>query len=327
MNARLFLLLLALGARLLPAQPAPPVLDILSLDSASVSLQWTPVGAACYEVRQSRDGGDYRFLGRTGGTQATLGQAFAPWGDPQTRLYQVVALDACPPVVAPPTDLLAWWPLDGDGNDVTGHGWNLTPYNVTWVAGHQGQAAELNGVNAFLERGSASSLNPGSGGWTVSAWVQAAGAPLQGAVVDWYRCGANPGCSSVDPSLYILSMAGDRPAWNLRDQAGLDISLMDGPFLDQNWHLLTGTLSESDHQSRLYVDGSLIATGTGIFQQIVPGGVTIPLSVGRHFRQGWASPILYLNGRVDDVRIYGRGLNADEVLALYQENGWPLAMR
>jgi hypothetical protein len=321
-------LLLAGGLALsLRAQPDPPVIGIQRLDATTMGLAWPAVpGAACYDLWQSRDGLAYRFLGSCGETSATLAGVAPPWGDVDLRLFRAVARDDCPTPADPPADLLAWWPLDGGGNDFTGHGWDLTPVNVTWVPGRDGQAAELNGINAYLERASASDLNPGAGGWTVSAWVQASDAPVHGAVASWYRCGANPGCNSADAALYSLAANEDCLGCSHRDASDNDAELTDfAPVQDTRWHLVTSTLSEADHRLRLYVDGSQAAVGSEVFGPLSSGGLTVPFSIGRIFRTGWASPHFYLRGRVDDVRIYGRGLSAAEVMTLYQDGGWPFS--
>jgi len=214
--------------------------------------------------------------------------------------------------------------LDGDGHDASGHGWDLTTHDVEWVAGRHGLAAQLSGVSSYLERAGATALNPGAGGWTVNAWVQAVDVPLHGAVVGWYRCGANPACSSVDGALYLLRLIGGHPEVDVRDDSNVDADLPDTQGVeDIGWHLLSGTLSESDRRLRLYVDGTLVATGSPTFGALSGGAVSIPLSIGRIFRTGWAAPHSYLRGRVDDVRIYARALSTEEVRSLYTEGGWP----
>lgn len=329
MHTRLFLVGL-LVASLHRAAPAdPPLIGIQRLDESTMALNWPAVpGAGCYDLWQSRDGHSWRFLGRAETGPAVLAGVTPPWGEVDVRLFRAVARDDCPPAADPPLDLLAWWPLDGDGNDLTGQGWDLTPVNVSWTGGRYGQAAELNGVDAFLERASASGLNPGSGGWTVCAWVQAIDTPLQGAVLSWYRCGANPGCSSVDASLYNLTLSADHPVAGFRDLSDHDADLTElFPIGDTRWHLVAGALDATDRRWRLYVDASLVHTSEETFGALSPGAVTIPLSIGRIFRTGWAPPHFYLRGRVDDVRIYGRGLSAEEMRALYEAEGWPFTAR
>ncbi len=316
------------------AQPAAPHVDILRGDSAEDSyvLQWDPLpGFGCYEVQQSRDCAGFRYLGRSTATMANVFPRPQPWVESPRRCYRVLALDNCLPTLAPPADMLAWYPLDGNGLDATGHGWDLTPANVFWVDGRFGQAAELNGMNSFLERYESTALCPNLTGWTVSAWVAAIDIPLEGAIVSWYRCGANSNCNAnSDASLYRLTVqAGERFQWNMRDYGGQDCEQTDPEAVsDLNWHHVVGTMSETDHRTRLYVDGTLLPELGGCqIGQLDGTPVTVPFSIGRVFRMFWAEPHMYLRGRVDDVRVYARALSHDEVRALYESDGWPFAAR
>ena len=48
-----------------------------------------------------------------------------------------------------PDSLIGYWPLDGDGRDVSGNGLDAEPLNAEWVAGLNGMAFFFNGDDAL----------------------------------------------------------------------------------------------------------------------------------------------------------------------------------
>ena len=53
--------------------------------------------------------------------------------------------------VSPPPGLVAWWPGEGNANDIAGNN-NGTPYNgVGFASGEVGEAFMFNGTNSYVE--------------------------------------------------------------------------------------------------------------------------------------------------------------------------------
>jgi len=67
-------------------------------------------------------------------------------------------------------DLLAYWPLDGDGKEEKSGSTPTNTVGASWVAGKKGQAVSLS--SGFLKYGSIPALNIQNGSITVSCWAK-----------------------------------------------------------------------------------------------------------------------------------------------------------
>jgi hypothetical protein len=309
-------------------QTSPPSTYIELDGSGMPVLSWQPVpGASCYEIQ-----GGFpppalpRFLGRTTDESVTLQHFVDP--DPssgnQTESFRVVALDECSPYSLAPNGLVAWYPFDGNGQDVGGLGLHLTAHGGQFVPGRMGQALRLNGSSEWYDRVHSSHFVPGNGPFSVSVWVRGVGGQSpEGMAVSWYRCGANPGCSNGDGAQWDLSCPEPgQGTWAMRDNNNATQSLVSASLSDYRWHLLTGT-RDPEGICHLYVDGNRVASAAQPVGNASAGTVQVPLSVGRVFVTGWGSPGSYYDGELDDLRIWNRALGLDEVRALYTQGGWP----
>ncbi len=94
--------------------------------------------------------------------------------------------------------------------------------------------------------------------------------------------------------------------------------IVDNPIDSDNWHHFVLMYDNNAKEIKVYIDNVLIAT------EIVTGYsdvATTPTYIGA--RPYWNGPTtFFFNGNIDDVRIYNRSLNTEEVNALYHEGGW-----
>ncbi|MBW8015588.1 MAG: PEP-CTERM sorting domain-containing protein [Planctomycetes bacterium] len=85
---------------------------------------------------------------------------------------------AAPSQFVSDSDTVALWHLDGNGNDSSSNGHHLTvdEGDISWVSGKFGQAVKI-GANTWgtesLAANHSGSVYPGSGDWTVDAWINA----------------------------------------------------------------------------------------------------------------------------------------------------------
>lgn len=91
-----------------------------------------------------------------------------------------------------------------------------------------------------------------------------------------------------------------------------DLSL-DHPLQKGYWYHIAVTYEE--HTFKLYRNGVLVQEKQG---EIRPDAEE-PLYIGRRSTD---EPRFYFHGKIDDLRMYSRALSADEVTALFLEQGW-----
>lgn len=200
------------------------------------------------------------------------------------------------------TGLVAWWRFeDGAGTTVTdatgnGHHGTLTAPLPTWdAAGFDGGALRFTGeLNQSVTVPNDGALNPGEG-ITVASWVR---------VLDWNGNRRVLQKGNGDNQYRLLAENGDL-VWEIAGVGRLELPL---PPANQ-WFHVAGTYDRN--RMRLYIDGLLAGS-------LADGGA-MPVT-GDDLYLGTKTPGSidgdHLNGWLDEVRLYNRGLSASEVAEL-----------
>ncbi len=206
---------------------------------------------------------------------------------------------------------IAELPFDGTtgttATDVTGNGWDgRLANNASWVTGHSGNAVSLNGTNQYVElpAGVVSSADT----MTVTAWVNL------NTVTNWTRI-FDFGSGTTN---YMFLTPKNGSTGNIRfaiKSASSTEEVIDGTaaLARNGWHHVAVTLNGST--GTLYVDGQQAGSNTAMTITPTMLGTTTQNWIGRS--QFSSDP--YLNGLVDNFRIYNRALSASEVLAVMNE--------
>ena len=218
--------------------------------------------------------------------------------------YQATLSVISPPINSPasvlaPTNMVNWWPLDGNGNDLFGSLDGTSENGFYYTTGECGLAIHLDGATGFLEP-NGSSLPPP---WTVCLWVNRQNAPGTSAAL----------MSDGNNTLKLEQV-------NFARQAGLSISgVADYTFgctVPQNsWtHLaFVGTSTNTT----LYVNGSITGTNN-------PMPVSIPLPracIGVDFfvnddaigSEASLKFTDYMLGSLDEIQVFNRALSGAEI--------------
>ncbi len=296
--------------------PAIPASFVASPGNNQVGLNWTTVASVSnYKVKRSTvNGGPYTTIATATGANHTDATAL----NGITYYYVVAAANGAgeggnsPQAAVTPTDALVHLKFneasgtvaaDSSGNGNTGALFTGASFSAL---GKINNAVALNGSSGYvsLPQGVVSSLND----FSIATWV------FVNVNATWARLfdfGAGTGAnmflapaSGGNTVRYSIKLSGT-PEQQINSAAVLSPGV---------WHHVAVTLSGTT--GTLYVDGVAVGTNTGMTSKPSNLGNTALNYIGK---SQYADP--YLNGRVDDFRIYRRALSAAEVSTLFTSNG------
>jgi len=219
--------------------------------------------------------------------------------------------------------LVGWWNFNSFAIDSSGYGNNLTAIgSPLYYPGIVGGAASLNGTSQYFQIPSASIWKP-TNSITLTGWWWATNTTgWDKIIVCDYR--AN-GTWTTPYSAWDISISQGTsqgaPVNNSR-QPGFVVATTGGVlhyicstnvFSTNQWHFVAGTYDGTN--LNLYIDGKSVAAPVTVTGPIDYGTGT-NASIGRD-SQYVSSPTEYLNGMIDDVRVYNRALAASEIQQLY----------
>lgn len=203
--------------------------------------------------------------------------------------------------------LVGYWKLDGNAKDSTPYGNNGTINGATLTAdrfGKENAAYAFNGTTSSIAIGASPAFTH-SLPFTVSAWFDGIG-PTNGALLNKYLSSSSNGFNLFFGSSQHIC------AWYFNHSNYTAIAASQGfgascPVVSNTWHMVTVTVSTIG--MTMYIDGVQAATSgwTG-----TPGASseTTPINFGCYNSHCFS-------GTIDDVRIYSRAININEVKALY----------
>ena len=205
-------------------------------------------------------------------------------------------------------NLVAYYPFNANANDTIGtnHG---TVNGATLTAdrfGNANSAYSFDGIDDFIELGN---INFANNDYTISFWVNLNSTTTDNTVFS----GANP---SVLTNTFILSELNNgvgrflhrNPAGNI---GGVDLSGVQS-FPSNSWKFVSCVKQGSTLS--YYVNGVLDNSVTNVAATNISSAIFVEL--GR-LRNGANSFIRYLNGKLDEVKIYNTALSASQVAAEY----------
>jgi hypothetical protein len=208
-----------------------------------------------------------------------------------------------------PSGLVAWWPAEGNANDVAGTN-NGTPIGgITYASGEVGQAFVFNGTSTYITVPASPSLNIGAtgSGLTIECWIQPA-AGVNAPVLEWDSTTAD------GLQLWISTGSIKQIYVNIRDTSGNAHLITFAYALDvNNFQHLAVTYDQGSGLAVLYLNGSNVDSAN--FGNITPQ-TTYPLNIGR--RTGEPADInATYGGMIDELSLYNRALSGSEIAAIY----------
>ncbi|MBW7996469.1 MAG: LamG domain-containing protein [Candidatus Glassbacteria bacterium] len=229
------------------------------------------------------------------------------WSPSKTTKSSIGAFVTSTTCLPPPSDLVSWWPGDGDANDIVDGNHGILQYGAAFATGIVGGAFSLDGVDDYLDAGNAPNLNI-TGQLTIEAWIFIEQYTPYPSVV-----------SKGDVGNYLESYAlfyypyGQLGFLLNRDGTSSGRTIAHGPVIPLNtWTHVAGTYDGTT--MRNYINGSLVWTVShsgGIF--ITPD----PVLIGKSYRQTHTVGNTFVDGLIDEAAIYNRALTASEIQAIY----------
>jgi fibronectin type 3 domain-containing protein len=300
------------GANSAPASatmpPAVPTRLTATGNDRQVALWWNfPGGATSYNVKRSAtNGGPYSTIANV------VNNNFTDTGlaNGTTYYYVVSALNAggesanSAEASATPRDLKALYAFEGNVQDSSGNGNHGTANAVSYVAGKVGaQAAQFNGTSSYV-------LIPRSitDDFTVALWVKTTDTAGSAGAQWWSGKGLVDGEVGGGGADWGTAIVNGKFVLGVGSASGDTTIASSININDGTWHHVAATRNNTNGAMQVYVDGVLRGSGTGpTGSRTWPPNLRIgSLQTGNNF----------LNGALDDVRLYVRILTANEIAAL-----------
>ena len=208
----------------------------------------------------------------------------------------------------PPSEgLVSWWPGEGNANDAVGGHHGALRGGATFAPGILGQAFNLDGVNDHVAVPDNDLWAFGTSNFTVELWA---------------KFNSDPGGTLGHPGAVFIGNdegGGTTRKWFFALGGRLLYFLINsetgGAFLSQvrfvpdlnQWYHLAVTRSADTHT--IYVDGTAVSSQRN---SIAILNAVAPLTIGQ--AEGF-----FMDGLIDEVRIYDRALSDEEVKAIYDD--------
>jgi hypothetical protein len=222
----------------------------------------------------------------------------------------------------PRDGLVGEWLFNGNVKDTSGNGNHGTIHeNVALTRdrfGNENRAYKFNGIDGYVK---AKADDLPRKDRTVSLWFNANTISTNPVFLGYGGgiCGTS-WFMSIGPTYY----GGPTTAYGMSAHCDVNSILYKYSYSPEEiWHHFVVETSASG--TIMYLDGSLVASNANYVNNTATVGMDLSLGVDVSAlgRAPYTDPnVGYLNGSLDDVRIYSRALSESEILTLYNEGGW-----
>jgi hypothetical protein len=220
--------------------------------------------------------------------------------------------------VTPPSGLVAWWPAEGNANDIAGNNNGALQGGVSFALGEVGQAFLFGTPDAGVKVPASPALDVGmGGGLTIEGWINPSDFAGRRYIAEWNNGDTNQ-VAPYGAHLVILSPG----------ELGLGAGNLYADLVDtggQSHQIMapggTITANKFQHVALTYDKGSGLATlycnGTVVAQQTL-GSFTPLTSSDFYIGHRPAGGVGSFSGSIDEISLYSRALSAAEIRADYE---------
>jgi hypothetical protein len=203
--------------------------------------------------------------------------------------------------------LVAYYPFDGNANDMSGNGHGGTVIGATHTAdrfGVSNGALNFDGLNDYVDIPYHQDIEPSN--FTISLWINTLQA-TQGSIIN-----SDPNGDSclhgynleVRDTAIIFNVDPSSACGNWNSASSLH-GINDG-----TWHHIVASYGPIP---QLYIDGEFVKSGFQLGYQKTHASIRIGM------RRTSSGPIYFFNGKIDDIRIHNRVLSENEIKSLFNE--------
>ena len=206
---------------------------------------------------------------------------------------------------------VATYKLNGDAGDDSGNGYNGTASNVTYAAGKFDDAAVFNGSSSYIDLPlTTPNLFAGKNTFTLSLWFNTTTTGRNDFFNDYAGTSYNQVCR-----INNTGTAGDL-YFSERYSGGTTTYTTSGTaYNDGVWHNVIMVFNNSNNTKTIYIDGSFETTYS-VSSNGWNSSVSQKTVLGAEYGGAYNK---FLNGKIDQVRIFNRALDAGEVTQLANE--------
>jgi len=199
-----------------------------------------------------------------------------------------------------PSALEGWWPADQSVIDVAGGNNGALVGGATNGAGLINQAFVLNGTSAYVSVPDNASLDVGTADFTVALWAKFQNIAGQQVIIEkWDQAGPS-GWS-------LLKLANNRLRLSLGSGAGSEVQIDSGTVHFSTTAWVQYAVRRQGSQFTVFTNGVAVVMGSS------PANLDNASSLKFGSRSGSSS---FLNGALDEVTLFSRALNEQEMTAI-----------
>lgn len=248
-------------------------------------------------------------------------------------LYGAIALSlnsfAQTPTYVPSNGLVGWWPFNSNANDESGNGNNGTVNGATLSSdryANVNSAYNFDGLDNYIlfTLNSISNSFPVSSETTTSVWVQTT--DPDGPIISMSGVGGYEYLLHIGTLADIVQSAGNYGMLVRDNCCGAGNNIFGGNVVNNDWHMIT-VIRSSDGTLNLYKDGILDVTSSAsqsgalnFSTTTMAFGADLAWVIGSQSGGcGSCNSVdqQHLNGKIDDIGIWNRALNQQEITNLY----------
>lgn len=300
-----FVQLFAIGGTNAPAFTANPTNISVGLGSnvtfyakasgtTPLSFHWMFNGTVISGITSSNYTVDNVQLTNAGGYTVVASNAYGNVLANPAFLSVIPTLTNAPNAALAPTNLINWWPADGNPNDIYGVS-NATPFgSLSYTNGEKSLAFKFNGSGSYLLVSNATELSPN---WTLCLWVNRQNAP---------------GASSalLGDGTYAIKVE----QYNTTRQVGMSYSGVGDYLFNPGCTVPAGKWTHlafvATSTSVMLYSNAVLVGSTNVSSFKLPRS-----AIGEDSFSG--SPSDYMNGAVDEIQVFSRALAASEIKSIY----------